>query len=76
MKHRYDHKCFWTSNLTVQSNCNFMIYKECVFGHSDDQIIFLKYFGSSSMVPGAQFLKNLEFPVVRARKVSFVMLLR
>lgn len=53
-----------------------MIYKECVFGHSDDQIIFLKYFGSPSMVPGSQFLKNLEFPVVRARKVSFVMLLR
>ena len=50
--------------------------KRYIFGHSEDQNIFLIYIWSSSLVPGLQLLKPLEFPVTGAKKVSFVILIR
>lgn len=42
--------------------CNIVIYKNRMFGHSDDPDIFLMYTGSSSTVPGPQMSKLLCFP--------------
>lgn len=53
-------------NLIVQGNCDIVTYKKYAFGYSDDQIIFLIYIRSPSMIAG------LEFPMVRAIKMSFI----
>ena len=58
------------------TNCDFMIYKEYVFGHLGDQNIFLTYIWSSSTVPGSQFWKSLEFTKCWQWQVSLVMLMR
>ena len=48
---------------TIQlGKCNIVIYKKYIFGHSDDQNIFLIYIWSLSMVAGLQLPKCLEFP--------------
>ena len=39
-----------------------MIYKKYVFGHSDDENIFLIYSWCFSRVPDSQLQKPLEFP--------------
>ena len=38
--------------------CNIVICKKYIIGHSD---VFLVYIWSSSMLPGSQFSKPLEF---------------
>ena len=57
--------------------CDIVIYKKNTFDHSDNQNVFLIHIRSfSTLVPGSQLLKPLEFPVIRIIKVSFVMLIR
>lgn len=53
-----------------------VIYKKYTFGHLGDLLRTSLTYMVLSKVPSSQLLKLLEIPVIRALKVSLVMLMR